>query len=236
MSDQDEDTHEPEIDHPEPAAGIVMEAAPRTGPPWEATGPTGPRFIETVKQVLLSPTALFRNMRREGGYGGPLTFGVLGSTIGFAIGMLMQLAIALLTPGQGAMNRPVIGVFALMFLLFLPFLLGLSLLIWAALYHLVLRMLGAARYPFETTFRVVAYAFGSTSLLQIFPVCGGLIGFIDSIVVSIIGLTQTHGVSTAKATIAVLVPMLILTLLAFMALAAAISTHTGALPGLSQAL
>jgi len=67
-------------------------------------------------------------------------------------------------------------------------------------------------------------------------VCGGLIGFIDSIVVSIIGLTQTHGVSTAKATIAVLVPMLILTLLAFMALAAAISTHTGALPGLSQAL
>lgn len=234
MSDAEE--HEPEIDHGEPPAELQpIPVTPRTGPAWESTGPTGPRFMETVKAVLLAPTATFQTMRREGGYGPPLTFGVLGSTIGFAIGMLMQLAIAIMTPGTSAARRPEVGVFAMMFLLFLPILLGVSLLFWAALYHVVLRLLGAARHPFETTFRVVSYTYGATSLLQIFPVCGGIIGFVYSAIVSIIGLTQAQDAPTGKATAAVLVPLVLMFVLMLMALAAVIGPH-GTLPGLGRAV
>ncbi len=230
---------EPEIDQqtpPEPEPWPEAPPAPhRTGPAWEGQGGTGPRFIETAKLVLLAPNAMFPQMRREGGMGAPLGFGVIGSTIGFAIGLVIQLAITLLTPGENPVTRPLVGVFVFMFLLLLPFILGLSLLFWAGVYHLMLRLLGVARHPFETTLRVVCYVYGSTSLLQIFPVCGGVIGFAYSMYLMIIGLTQTQEAPTGKVTVAVLVPLLITTLLALMALASMVS-HGGGLPGLGQSV
>ncbi|HVB38682.1 MAG TPA: hypothetical protein VND92_09105, partial [Vicinamibacterales bacterium] len=91
---------EPEIDQEAAHAPETAPAVARTGPPWEGPGPTGPRFIETAKAVLLAPTAMFQRMRRDGGMGAPLGFGVLGSTVGFAIALVMQLAISLLMPGE----------------------------------------------------------------------------------------------------------------------------------------
>ncbi len=83
------------------------------------------------------------------------------------------------------------------------------LLIVAGLQHLVLMLLGGANHPFETTLRTAAYAFGSSSPLQIVPVCGGIVGAIWGIVVLCIGLSKTQNCSTGKAIVAVLAPILV---------------------------
>jgi hypothetical protein len=217
---------------PEPVAAADSPAdarQTRTGPPWEHPGPAGPRFLETAKYVLLAPSLAFDNMRREGGWGPPLTFGVVGTTIGFAISLLIQIAIMSIAPQTAtAQSRPLVSLYVFFFLLFLPIILGISLLFWAAVYHVCLRLLGA-RHRFETTLRVVSYVYGSTSLLQIFPVFGGLIGFFYSIVIAVIGFTRMQEVSTVKAAAAVVVPLLVMVLLALAAVASLVG-HAGLTP------
>lgn len=50
---------------------------------------------------------------------------------------------------------------------------------------------------------------GTTALFQIVPFCGPLVGAIWGIVIEIIGLAQTHRVSTAKAAFAVFLPLIL---------------------------
>jgi hypothetical protein len=217
---------------PEPIAAAASSTdgtRTRTGPPWEHPGPAGPRFLETAKYVLHAPSIAFDNMKREGGWGAPLAFGVVGTTIGFAISLLIQIAIMAIAPQTAtAQSRPLVSLYVFFFLLFLPVILGISLLFWAAVYHVCLRVLGA-RHRFETTFRVVSYVYGSTSLLQIFPVFGGVIGFFYSIDIAVIGFTRMQEVSTAKAATAVIVPLVVMVVLALAAVAALVG-QAGLMP------
>ncbi|HEY7791905.1 MAG TPA: YIP1 family protein [Vicinamibacterales bacterium] len=204
---------------------------PRTGPPWEHPGPTGPRFIETAKAILLLPTATFSNMKRDGGWGPPLAFGVVGTTIGFAISLLIQIGIMALAPQTSTQQaRPLVSLYVFMFLLLLPFILALSLLFWAVVYHACLRLLGG-RHRFETTLRVVSYVYGSTSLLQVFPVFGGVIGFVYSVILSVIGFMRMQEVSKPKAIAAVVVPLLIMLFLATAAVLTVLGAHGVAAAG-----
>lgn len=221
----------PEDPHPDPAllsseAGAEASIG-RSGPAWETPGPAGPRFLETAKAVLLTPTQAFSTMKRQGGWGPPLAFGVVGTTIGFAISLLIQIAIMAIAPDTAtAQSRPLVSLYVFMFLLFLPVILGISLVVWTAIYHAFLRALGG-RHRFETTLRVVCYVYGSTSLLQIFPVFGGLIGFFVSIAISTIGFTRMQEVSTGKAATAVVVPLLVMLALALVAAATLVGAHAG---------
>ena len=67
-------------------------------------------------------------------------------------------------------------------------------------------IVGGANMDFETTYRTCCYCGGSTSILGILPLCGGLIALIWQIVALIIGLSKTHETSTGKAVAAVLIP------------------------------
>lgn len=158
-------------------------------------------------------------MRREGGFGRPLLFAIIGGTIGglaafcFSFGIQMALMLA------GAQNGPPAfgpnagaGVFAIAFVfvvVLLPILLVLQTFISSAIFHVCLMILGGANQPFETTFRVVAYSSGSTSLLLLIPLCGQYIQGIVQLVFSAIGLMHAHETSGVKATFAVLLPILL---------------------------
>ena len=76
--------------------------------------------------------------------------------------------------------------------------------------------------------RVVAYSMGSTSLLQVIPVCGGVFAAVWAIVANIIGLAQTHEISTGKAAAAVLVPILVCCVLTALFYAALLAVMLGA--------
>jgi len=60
---------------------------------------------------------------------------------------------------------------------------------------------------------VVAYSGGVTALISVIPLCGGFIGAIWQVVLVIVGLAETHRISTGKAAAAVLLPVALCCLL-----------------------
>jgi hypothetical protein len=185
--------------------------AARSGPPWEARGYSVESFLATAKQALLEPAVFFSDMRREGGLGAPLVYGLLGFTIGLVVGSILQTSLATLpmiaVPSE---VESMIGDLAVMLALIAisPFIAIISLFVSSAIYHVMLLLLGGAR-TFETTFRVVSYSAGSTGLIAIIPFCGGLVSAIWQIAAAIIGLARAHEISTGKAAAAVLLPAII---------------------------
>ena len=170
------------------------------------------RFAATTHDVLLTPAVFFRSMRRAGGLGAPLLYGIIGTVTGGVIAGIYQMILSTLGAGlegpEAAQQQVLLSLFSTgCVVVFLPALAVLSMVIGAAIYHLMLLLLGAARQPFETTMRVSAYATGATSMLNVVPVCGGLIAAVWAIVATIIGLSQTHEISVGKAAAAVLLPV-----------------------------
>jgi hypothetical protein len=186
---------------------------PAPGTPWESPGPVFTRIIDTVREVLFRPTLFFQGMPRTGGLGAPLVFYLLTASTGLIVSLLYQLAFPSLGDAREALLAPFVIVATAVVA---PVLLLIGLFIGAGIYHLMLMLLGAARYPFETTFRVVAYSGGATAVIGILPLCGGLVAAVWQVVASIIGLAQAQQTSTGKAAAAVLVP--------FVACCAAVAT------------
>jgi len=81
--------------------------------------------------------------------------------------------------------------------------------IGAAVLHLCLMLVGGAKQPFESTYRVFCYSIGATSLLKLLPFFGGLAAIIWLIVALCIGLQIVHRTTTGKAVTAVLLPFTI---------------------------
>lgn len=191
---------------------IVVEPV-RPGLPWEAgdtaRSPVG--ALRTISTVLLSPSRAFLDMRRTGGIGDPLLYVVLVGTVGAATGLLWQMLVSGWFDSLGmpaefrgmAASEATLG----MMLMLSPLFVVVTTVISAAIYHAMLLMFGGAPQPFETTFRVVCFASGSSYVLQIVPVCGGILAGLWAVVITIIGLRDAHGVTGLRAAAAVLVPV-----------------------------
>ena len=227
-----DETHSDQLMPPPPPAGDG-----RTGPPWESQRAAIDAFIATTREVLMQPGAFFLTMRRDGGLGPPLAFGVIGFSAGMLIAMFYQTAFR----GFGMpflpypMREMAIGIASIfVWAIVAPIFALITLFVGSAIYHVLLMLFGGARQPFETTFRVVAYAVGSTSLFNVLPVCGGVIGSVWNIVVTIIGLARAHETTTGRAAAAVLVPILICCMLAMFFLAAIVALIMAGVRGANQ--
>lgn len=186
-------------------------------PAWEdESRPIFDRWKDTVVGVFTAPTAFFDAMRTEGGIGAPLVFAIIGGWIGAAVNQVwglfssftvwtvlqrMGLPIPLAQMGGQGLVRTACAI------VFAPVILAVVLFISAGILHLCLMLVGGARRPFETTFRVVAYAGGSIGLLNVVPVCGVVAVSIWVTVAQVIGVSRAHQISTGKALIAVLIPL-----------------------------
>jgi hypothetical protein len=204
---------------PMPPAGAYfdrMSASRRDGPPWERDGASFRSFLETTKSLYAGTNVFFSEMRREGGLGAPLLYGLLGGTVGSLTALAFQVGMQTLAMGFGGANGangPPIGIFLGIMIAFgligIPIGMLINMFLFSGIFHLMLLMIGAARQPFEATFRVVAYSLGSSSLLGLIPICGQMISGIVNLVFVCIGLTYTHEISGWKATVAVLLPIFI---------------------------
>ena len=192
---------------------LYGESTPRKGLPWEDRGQAiAPRFFATASGVLLHPGDSFSVMKVRGGLGMPLVFGIIGSMAGLLATFLYQLGGGLLQQsgymeipqklGQFNASLPALIIAGVLVVLFLP----LWIFLGAGVDHLMLLILGGGRRGFEGTFRVYSYSLGSTNLLSLIPVCGGLVAFFWQIVARVIGYSRVHGISTFRAVIAVLLP------------------------------
>ena len=79
----------------------------------------------------------------------------------------------------------------------------------SGIFHLCLMIVGGAKQPFETTFRVVCFAGGSANPLLVIPICGGLIAGIWKIVLYCIGFARAHETDTGRAVLAVILPVIV---------------------------
>jgi hypothetical protein len=180
-----------------------------------------------LKGVLLEPGRTFREASQQAGIGWALLYWFLFATVGTLFGIFWSIVtnamwLATLTDiadrlppeadrfleafGGPAAGAGIFYVFALPVYLILGLI---SLFLVAGIIHLFLLLVGGANRGFEATFRVVAYAGGSTALFNIFPLCGGLVGLVWGIVVQILGLKELHETSGGKAALAVFGPLLL---------------------------
>ncbi len=186
----------------------------RTGLPWEHRRARGliSAFVETLVMVLTKPGTAFAMMRTEGGLGEPLLYAIIGGGVGVIVWFIFSVALnslGFLNPRETSFG-PVVGMsvsfivlaWRLVAVAVAPFIFG-------GLVHLSLMLIGGASKTFETTFRVISFSQGSTAPLQLVPCCGGLVALIWCLVANCIGMARAHEIDTGRATLAVLLPIIV---------------------------
>jgi hypothetical protein len=205
-----------------PVAGAAASGAPlapailsRTGLPWENREQLGlvKAFSDTLVMVLTKPAEAFQIMRAEGNFVDPLIYAVIGGSVGFMVYFLFTLAFGSFGM-MGGHHNPLGAMFGagigMIFMIILcPIFVALSVFIGSAIIHVCLMLVGGAKKSFETTFRVVCFASGSTQPLLIIPFCGGLISGIWGIVAECIGLARAHETDVGRAVLAILLPLVV---------------------------
>jgi hypothetical protein len=173
--------------------------------PWEERENYGTinAYFQTATKCILTPTSFFSNLPTTGGYFNPILF--VAMTLPVAA-VLTYLWIALFT------RMGLAGLVGLLFVASILFVLGLifipiSLAIWSGILHLCLLLVGGAREGYQATFRVVSYS-SVTSVFNAIPFVGNLAS-LWGLVLTVIGLRETHKTTTGKAVGALAIPVAI---------------------------
>jgi hypothetical protein len=163
--------------------------------------------------VLTRPAEAFSAMKREGGLGEPLIYALIGGSVGGIVSFLFSLgfqSIGLFADRNNSLLAMTgMGIGSVAMIILLPLFIVIFLFIWSALAHVCLMIVGGAKQPFETTFRVIAFTQGSAGPLQIIPLCGGLISLVWALVCNCIGLARAHETDTGRAVLAVFLPLIV---------------------------
>jgi hypothetical protein len=184
------------------------------GLPWEHRQELGvvKAFVDTVVLLLTKPAEAFGMMKTEDGLMDPLFFALIGGCAGMIVAFFFQVlfhSVGIMADRSSDVFGMGLGIGVVFALISMPVLFVCGLFIWSGILHLCLMMLGGANKPFETTFRVVCFASGSTNLLAIVPFCGRVVAPIYNIVLQCMGLARAHETDTGKAVMAVLLPILV---------------------------
>jgi len=183
--------------------------------------------------VLTRPAEAFSVMKREGGLGEPLIYALIGGSVGGIVAFLFSLgfrSIGLFADRNNSLAAMTgMGIGSVAMIILLPLFIVIGLFIGSGIVHLCLMIVGGAKQPFETTFRVIAFSQGSAGPLQMIPLCGGLISLVWALVCNCIGLARAHETDTGRAVLAVFLPLIVCCggglLIAFMFMGAWTASH-----------
>ena len=143
--------------------------------------------------------------------GMPLLYGVIVGTVSGVASILWNMVISSMAVLGGGMRPGELAITSSMYVMFMfvmPIFVVVGLFISAAIFHLMLMILGDAERGFAVTFRAVAY--GSTpGLLGVVPICGSLVGGAWSLVLVVLGGKVGHGTEWWKAILAYFLPLIV---------------------------
>lgn len=190
----------------EPITAEDRQSGPNQYCPWEDHENLGftEGILQTLKGSLFSPKAFFERLPRDGGFVNPLLFALIIETLGSLLGYLWSFSVDHTWLGMGKIS----GYLAVLLVLLVPFFVFLGIVVWTALLHLSLFLVGGASRGFEATFRVVCYSSGP-ELLNVVPFVGSFAGIVWKICLAVIGLREVHETSTGRAVTAVLLPLIV---------------------------
>lgn len=190
----------------------------RIGPPWEERDGVGMlvAFARTVEQSAMGPLGFFRSLRLRGNVLDAALYGIGIVAITALVQLLWSTMVVplpfYLFGKVGGISLPEVATLAAVSwlnLIFAPLVWAATFLILAGLIHFGLALLGAAKHPFETTFRIMCYA-ATPLLLMLVPFCGEPIGKVWMVALLVIGIRECHETTTGYALVAVLAPMVLL--------------------------
>lgn len=195
--------------------------APGSGrpPAWEdpASGFPGD-LIDTWRESLFEPTAFFRRVRPAAPFSRPLLYFLLVTVIG-AFFTLWWEAVGRWPPGWGtgplAADRE--GLPAIVGFFLSPFVALVGLAVWTLVLHLFVLLFVPERRSIGATARILCYAGGPTVFSAV-PVLGPLVGLVWATVLQVVGVREVHATSTGRATAAVLLPLGLALVAAFLLL------------------
>lgn len=184
---------------------------------WDSEGLFFERLWNTWKTVMFQPSEFFKKIPRAARLGRPLVYAIILGSIGIVFGTFYNYMRQSLFDGgfrqpgmpeeMAQMMVKTQTIMNILCVVFSPLLVIIGLFIWSGILHLCLMIVGGAKQGFEATFRSVAYGCYSPMLLGVIPFCGGMVGAVWGIVLQIIGLKETHKISTGKAVLAFFLPL-----------------------------
>ena len=193
------------------------EPPPIPQPAWERRAQLGffPAIVQSVHQVLSVPVLTFKEMKREGGFGAPLSFYLVVSTLTAWIAMGYQLVAVLMNPERmlgplaktlttGTLIAIQIGSMALV-----PIVMAGVAFCASGIFHLVFQLLGSNRQPFEVTFRAYCYSVAPASMFRLVPICGDFLFFVAALVLLIFAAREALRLDGIRATVGVILPSLL---------------------------
>jgi len=166
-------------------------------------------FVEKVKGFLMSPTETFQDSRDDG-FGEAFVYclatlviyaALNSAMIAFGFANFAGTPLGLADAGASFIGIIIGGI--------------LCILIVAILMHIFIVIVGG-RKGIEQTFKVVFYAMTPGFLFGWIPVIG-IIANLWSLVLEVIGIRELHEISTARAVLAVFLPLIILIILIILA-------------------
>jgi len=158
-------------------------------------------WLECTKKLVSKPTEFFNEVEEHNSIGSALSFSAVSGLVfglltgilygGFSLisGDLEGLALIVSAPIAGALIAPI------------------GLLINAAFIHLIVYLFGGRGYTRTT--EAISYATVSQALLGWIPVLGGFLAGIYLIFLEVKGLKRFHNLSTGKALVASLFPIIV---------------------------
>lgn len=174
-------------------------------------------FINTVQNIATSPVGFFRSLRRSGDFINPLLFAIICYEVAAILGGIISLALGNQTFGGFIVD-----------LIATPIGAVIGLFIGAGIIHLlVMLIVGSSNVGFEGTFRVGAYVAVTQliSWLSTVPILGilvGLVVFVWTIFLAVVGIREVHATTTGKAALVVLIPVVVIGGLALLIVGAAL--------------
>jgi len=179
-------------------------------PPWERRERYG--FLNglylTIKDVLLSPRTFFHRMPSQVGIAQPLYFALVLGVVAAFFGWMWGLAGSSLQMFVSEDFDEIVKgpLFSFLAFLFSPITVAILVFLKAGLIHVMLMLVGGNKLGFEATFRVAAYG-EAASILALVPFCGGVLGVLWGLFITIVGLYSIHETDPWRAVLAVVAPM-----------------------------
>ena len=178
------------------------------GTAWEGGEGFISAFFKTTKEILFSPAQFFRKNATGQGYWSALIYCLIVAVIGWGVSMILQwhtFSRWIPVPVYSAIPY---NLHLIVVTMALPIFVILSILVGSVITHICLFVVGGNKTGFQTTFRVICYSYCG-HLFAIIPVIGSTIGSFYTLILTIIGVREGHGISTGRAVLAVLLPVIL---------------------------
>jgi len=176
--------------------------------PWESGEGFISAFVKTTRDALFSSTRFFRKVGVGEGYLPALIYGLISGIIGSGGALVWQwYFFSKWFPVQGLTDYP-FSIYMTLLIIFIPLTIIFHLFLGSIVMHVCLVIVGGNKKGFQTTFRAISYAF-SGILFAIIPFIGFTIGVIYFLILMIVGLRESHSISTGRTVLAFLLPLIV---------------------------